>query len=1125
MKKTWFLSDYRYLFACAMKILKIMRLTIFIVVVSAFQTLALSSYAQNQKIELKLTKATITEVLEKIEDNTDFFFFYNNKGLPLEKIVSLDLKDKTINEVLDVLFKGTNVSYTINNRQIILTGGETGSVQQSKTVTGKVTDSSGATLPGVSVIIKGTTNGTTSDFDGNYTLANVPGDAALIFSFVGMKSMEISVAGKTTINVKMEDETIGIEEVVAVGYGTQVKREITGSIATIGAEKLDDQPVNQFSQLLQGRIAGVQIAQVNGQPGRGMAFRIRGAASLSAGNAPLFVIDGLPISGDINNINPEEIETFSVLKDASATALYGSRASNGVILITTKHAKSGESKITLDAYSGIQQIPENKVPKMMNARQYAQYMYDRYQDALTYEKSVPPLNAAYANPEAYGEGTNWFKVITQTAPIQSYNLSILSSKEKSSSAVIVGYSEQKGVLVNTGTQLFSLRINNDYHFFNDKLNVGFNLAPSYRMDHNNRLTTDGLTGLFLYALEASPIGVPVNPDGSYPYNVNTPGMVTNVNPYSQLKNRQDDFVTTRLIGNGYANYEFLPGLLLKTNIGVDQGIEFYKNFSPSILASSGIATGSSKAYDTYSWTAEANLQYNKTFKDHSIEALVGYSAQKYNSFSNAVGGQGFPSDDIPYLSAASTITSGASYLAQYSLLSAIGRINYSYKSKYLLSCAIRNDGSSRFGPNKKYGSFPSISAGWIVSDEDFLKGINAVNFLKIRASYGITGNNNIGNYTYISSIGSNINYFANKTLYPGATITSLGNDDLAWERNKQLDLGFDLILLNNRVTLEYDYYHKITDGMIQSRPVPRASGFSALMFNTGEFEFWGHELSIKTVTLIGNLKWNNTLNISIDRNKIKSLVSPGYIDYGSTGASNYYRNQVGHPLSMFYGYVFDGLYKDDDDLANSPNYKGGSTISDVGTIKFKDLNNDGVVEDVNDRTFVGNPTPDLFFGMTNDFLYKNFDLSISVSGQVGGDLLNVNKWTHLVNMDGARNLLAEAADRWRSPSNPGSGIYPRTKTNTTAIGRYTNSQWVENGTYLTVKNISLGYTFNFRNKNIIKGFRVFGAVQQAFVLTGYTGMNPEANLSGLDGTRGIGIDVSSYPVPRTFAIGVSANFK
>ena len=568
----------------------------------------------------------------------------------------------------------------------------------------------------------------------------------------------------------------------------------------------------------------------------------------------------------------------------------------------------------------------------------------------------------------------------------------------------------------------------------------------------------------------------------------------------------------------------MPGLELKTNLAADKGGETRNQFTPAAIVANGVATGISSSVDNYSWTAETNLYYTKTFlKDHHIEALIGYSAQKFDQYSNSVSGTGFPSDDVPYISAATSLSAGSSNTKQFSMLSNIGRLIYNYKGKYLLTAAIRRDGSSRFGSNRRYGSFPSVSGGWIVSDENFMKKFKFLDLLKLRASYGITGNNNFpDNYASIAKLGE-MNYILNGALVSGQTITTLGNSELGWERNKQFDIGFDMGILNNRISFSYDYYHKMTDGLIQDRLIPRASGFTTIKFNIGVFEFWGHEININTVNLTGNLKWNTNLNISIDRNLIKSLVSPGFIRRNNTVTSDYFRNQEGHHLGEFYGFIFEGLYKDAEDLANSAKY---GSASDVGTIKMKDVNNDGAIDDVNDRTFIGDPTPDFNFGLTNEFRYKNFDLNIAMSGSVGGKILNAAKWAYQTNMDGSRMLLAAAADRWRSPENPGSGIYPRTKTGTTAIGRSVNSQWIEDGTYLTAKNISVGYSFNLMNRNmLLKNLRVYGSVQQAFVLTKFTGMNPEIGLSGLDATKGIGVNENAYPIPRTFSIGFTVTFK
>ena len=991
--------------------------------------------------------------------------------------------------------------------------------QTVEKVTGAVYGQDATPLAGVTVTVKGTKQSTLTNDQGKFELENVDAKSILVFTSVGAKSKEIPLNARKSIDVSLDVNVKNLEEVV-VSYGRQQKRQITGSIAQVSEEGLQDMPVTQFGQQLQGKVAGVQIAQSSGQPGRGIQFRIRGAASLFSDYQPLFVVDGMPVTGSINNINPAEIESFSILKDASATALYGSRAANGVVLITTKHAKPGDSKVVFSANYGIQKIVKAKVPETMNATEFAQFMKERFEDKAKYENYTGGVPAEYQNPAQYGVGTDWFDVLTQTAPIQSYDLTVQSARDRSSSTVIVGYLEQKGVIINTGTKLYSVRINESLSLADNRIKIGFNLAPSYRLDHNNRLNTDGANSLWGHIIEASPLIAPIDENGNMPKYASSPGMVNYLNPYAVFTSTIDDYKTTRILGNAYLNYEFIKGLSLRTNVGIDKGAETGTHFDPSFVTTNSLATGRSNSVDNYSWTAEANLHYEKTlFYDHHIEALVGYSAQKFNAVGNSVEGTGFPSDDVPYLRAATVITAGTSTTTQYSLLSEIARLNYSFKGKYLLSGAVRRDGSSKFGEDRRYGIFPSVSAGWIISDEKFMEDVKQISFLKLRSSYGITGNNSFGNFVSIANLGD-FNYVLNGVLVPGTTISSLGNTDLAWERNKQFDFGIDVSLFNNRVSLTYDYYHKISDGLIQDRPIPEASGFSSIKYNIGVFEFWGNEITLSTKNLTGKLKWNSNFNISFDRNLIKSLVDPGFIRRNNTIYSDFYRQQEGHHLGEFYGFVFDGLYKDSADLAKSPTYSN----ADVGTIKFKDVNNDGVIDD-NDRTFIGDPTPAFNFGFTNDFTFKNFDLDITMAGSVGGTILAFTKWTYSANLDGARVPIKAVADRWRSPENPGAGVYPRTKTGTTAWGRTVNSQQLESGTYLAAKNISLGYTIPIKSNSIVKGLRVYASVHRAFILTNYSGINPEINSSGLDATSGIGVDENAYPVPRTFSIGFTSTFK
>ncbi|RWY54057.1 SusC/RagA family TonB-linked outer membrane protein [Mucilaginibacter gilvus] len=1090
----------------------------------------------NQKVKVRFNHDNLYTALKKIEQTTNLGFAYDTDylGLKEKPVEASSFEGETVENVLTALFTGTNIIFRESAGNIVLT-----KRAAPGKIYGKVTDESGATLPGANIRVAGTTRGTTADVNGNYTLSLQEGTYIIQATFVGYKMMEfanIQVSADKPYHQDIIFKGSSTLSEVTVSYGKQRNREVTGAISQLNAAPLQDMPVMQFGEQLAGKVAGVSVGQSSGQPGRGIAFRIRGSASLATDYQPLFVIDGMPITGSINNINPDEIESFTVLKDASATALYGSRAANGVILITTKHAKPGDSKIEFSANYGVQKIPASSVPKTMNATQFAEFMNEKFTDAKLYESPftavVPDI---YQNPSQYGAGTDWFKLTTRTAPIQSYSLNILSAREKSSSAVLFGYEAQDGVLINSGTKLLSLRINHDLSLGSrNQLKVGFNLAPSYRMDHNNRLTSDGVGGFYERIFEASPLTQPYNADGTYTVGAFSTGMSAYVNPLALLSETQDDYITTRILGNGYINYEFLPGISLKTNVGIDKGAETRSQFSPSITLSTSsgapaASTGISSSVDNFSYTAESYLNYEKNFgNDHHLQALAGYSVQRFESKSNSVTGTGFPSDDIPYLSAASIISAGSSNTTQYSLLSAIGRLNYNYKGKYLLQGAIRQDGSSRFGADRKYGYFPSVSAGWIISDESFMERFPLIDLLKLRASYGITGNNSFGNFTAIPTV-SKYNYLLNGALIQGQTVGTLGNSELAWEKNKQFDVGVELSILKNRISLNYDYYHKMSDGLIQARPIPRASGFVNIQYNIGQLEFWGHEITLNTVNTTGAFKWNTNLNVAFERNLIKNLVDPGYLRRNNTVTSDYYRNQVGHHLGEFYGFVNLGLYKDAADLASSAKYKSTGLTdngsSDIGTLKMKDLNGDGIIDDVNDRTFIGDPTPDFTFGITNTFSYKNFDLNVSMSGQVGGKILAASKWAYLTNLDGSRVPLVSALDHWRSIDNPGSGIYPRTKTGTTAIGRSVNTQWLENGSYLTAKNISLGYTFKLKNALLLKNLRVYGSVQRAFIITGYTGANPEIALSGSDALNGIGVDENGYPVPRTFSIGLNATFK
>jgi TonB-linked SusC/RagA family outer membrane protein len=613
------------------------------------------------RVDIAFDEESLSSAIKKLEKKTNIVFAYDAAYLRLteKRIKPATFTNQTLESVLANLLKNQDIGFKEQAGNVLLFK------QASGRITGKVTDDNGEALPGATIRLSGTNYGTTTNATGQYTL-NVPeGIYNLEATFVGFtrfesRGIKVTGDGNTVIDIRMAAS--GLLKEVNVSYGKQRLKEVTGSIAEVNAAPLQDMPVQQFAQQLQGKVAGVQVAQSSGQPGRGVEFRIRGAASFYASNQPLFVVDGIPLTGSINNINPSEIESFSILKDASATALYGSRAANGVVLITTKHAKPGDAKIEFNANYGLQVIPGERVPKMMDAQGYAQYMKEKFEDARKYEPGYTTATPAeYLNPEQYGEGTNWFKLLTRRAPMQNYDLTIQSARQNSTSTVIAGYQEQQGVLINTGTKLFSLRINQDFVSSNNKLKIGFNVAPSYRLDHNNRLTTDGVGGLFERIFEASPLKSPYNPDGTYNRDTYSPGMVAYINPLAQFNLTQDNYKTTRILGNAYLNYEFLKGLSIKTNFAVDKGNESRQYFQSGIVTSTvGQTTGTSSSTDNGSYTAEGNLVYNKTIaSDHNIEALVGYSAQKYSSTNNTLTGLGFPDDNIPYLSAATQLSAFA----------------------------------------------------------------------------------------------------------------------------------------------------------------------------------------------------------------------------------------------------------------------------------------------------------------------------------------------------------------------------------------------------------------------------------------------------------------------------------
>lgn len=1003
---------------------------------------------------------------------------------------------------------------------------------QTQSVRGVVTsDPDREPIPGAVVSIKGTQKGAVTDIDGVFSITATPGDI-LVVSFVGFITQEIAiVSGQTNLSINLANSISDLSEVVVVGYGSQIKKEVTGAIQSIGGTELKDMPVSTIAQKLQGRLAGVQINQTTGQPGRGMQVRIRGQLSVSGGSEPLYVVDGFPITGDINSINPDEIDDISILKDAASTSLYGSRAANGVVLITTKRGKAGQTNVNLNVFTGFQKVPMRGRLEMMNAEEFAQFKKEYYEDAAR------PVPSIFQNPSQFrGKDNDWYDALLTTAPISSYNLTLTSNKDRVNTSAVVGIFDQKGVVVNTDFKRFSLRLNTDYQL-SDKINIGVNVAPNYVYDNTPR--TDGTrgTGIIFNALHTWPV-MPIRDEkGELTLFNRFPAETGNIFAYPNWVRSAQELTneTTRLnlLATSYMEWKPIKNFSFKSTFNVELNNSRFLFSNPSTATSAinraipTVAASIRETNNNISWLNENIATYRNTINDHTFEVLAGFSNQRFRLDQYRIQADTYADDRILTSQAAVNINRGGTFNAvqEWSLTSVFSRLTYSYKGKYLFTASARGDGSSRFGVNNRWGIFPSTSVGWVLSDEEFLKGNPTISFAKLRSSYGITGNNNIGNYTQYALINNTVNVAFGNTLTPGAAVTSLDNPNLGWETTAQMDVGFDLGFLDDRITFNYDYFVKNTTNLLYAVQIPRESGFTNFNDNIGEIKFWGHEFQINAVPTKGAFKWTVNANLSFNRNKVISLAEGIDRVYG-----NFHITQVGKPFAQFYGLKKLGNYANDQDLANSPKIPGRST---VGSIKLEDFNGDGVITfggDRDDRQIIGNPFPDYTFGITNNFNYKNWDMSIVGSGSQGQDLYMRHLFS-TANLDGVFNMVRKAGDRFRSPSNPGEGIFGTTVGggNVTGIERdWPNSNFIWDASFFTIRNITLGYTFTKLPK-AIRSARLYASAQNVLVFTNYWGgQNPEVSMQnngqGDGGNLSPGIDLGPYPVPRTITFGANINF-
>ena len=1008
------------------------------------------------------------------------------------------------------------------------------SYAQKNNVGGQLTDAgNGSVLPGVTIGVKGTNQGTFSDANGRYTIATQSSDS-LVFSFVGYITRTIHVGSRTRISVQLEPSNKTLNQVVVVGYGTQQKKDVTGSVGIVTMKNIKDMPVAGPDQALAGQIAGIQVSTSNGIPGGGPQVQVRGIGAVGAGSQPLYVVDGYPltsssdeVSNPMNAINPADIESMAVLKDASATAIYGSRGANGVVLITTKRGSSGIPTVQLTANYGIQAIPQKGRPNLMNGQEFAQFRKEAIEDNIRFTEHREPTDAdvpeIYRHPELIGEGTNWFDAITRNAPMEEINLNMSGGTDKIRTYISAGYFNQDGVILNTGYQRFSVRANVDANI-SDRFKAGFNIAPSYTTRKGNA-RGEGRGETFG---TASPIEPIYNPDGSYNAYIQSPGTFGLTNPVMALEQITNKSKSSRILFNVYGEYEILKNLKFKSTFNVDYQEGSNEYFRPSTLANENAAppsipSGSASSGSYLNWLNENTLTYQyNTSNGHAFTGLLGYSVQSQKEQYAGFNGANFPDDDIKTLNAAATLTGGTDK-TEWALLSYLARINYAYKDKYLVTATVRSDGSSRFGPDNRWGTFPSVALGWRISQEDFMKSSQLFSDLKVRASYGFTGNFNIGNYPYMSNIGTS-DYVLGGALAGGRVMNSLGNPILGWEKMRELNLGVDVGLWKDRLYLTVDAYKRNTQDLLLNVEIPQSSGFGNVTENKGDMENKGLEIGISSRNIESkSFTWTTNANISFNRNKVLALGTDNAPIYSGNSSEGNPTNVsiVGKPLAMLYGYIFDGIYQNQGEVDKGPAFPGAIP----GNIRYKDIDGNGVINPREDFAIIGNPYPKFNWGLTNILNYKKLDLRILIVGSEGADRLHATN-DYNGNIDGVFNVRKDVAYRWRSEENPGNGKVPTT--NGSGRGRVmyrdVSSLTVEKNNYAWVKNITLGYSFP--QKGFIQSARIYASIQNALLFTKYSG-NPEiTNYIGKGGSGALvpGIDYSNYPVPRIFSLGTNLSF-
>lgn len=1098
-----------------------------------------------QKVTLQFRQVKLAKVFEAITQQTGLTVAYSRPIVNPDRVVSIEANKEELSNVLAQLLKGMNVAFEIGETKIYLKEKTVSETPQKGerliTISGIIVDEKGEMIIGASIAVQGTTLGTITNADGEYSLANVPENSQITISFIGYQSISLPANAKALGKIVMKEDNELLDEVVVVGYGTQSKARVTGSIASLKKEQIKDMPVTSFEQAIAGQMPGVQVMQQSGTPGSGSSIKVRGASSITAGTNPLIVIDGFPMttSNTATLLNPEDIESIEVLKDASSAAIYGSRGANGVIVVTTKKGKEGKTNINAKAYFGVQKV-SHKI-EMMDAYEYANFMTtarNNYwvdlnpgvnkptDDNNTRVKKarIPDYIVPYLNGETGLINTDWQDEIFQTAAMQQYDISVSGGNQKLSHYTSASFVSQDGIIKNSGFQRFSAR-SNIQAVINKRVTFDLSLAPSYSKTRQISEKNHKQDGLVLLTTIANPAARAYDEDGSIMYGNqielgNAWGTSVIESPLAIAKSIKDNLHQFRMIGNANISVNILEGLNFKTHFGMEYSNQREDYFRPSYLGNYNTqaptqATGKYWNAQTTNWVNENTLNYKKDFGKHHFDVLLGLSAQKQNYLVASMEAANYPNDNVTTLNAG-IVNTGTTTESVWTLLSYFGRINYFFQNKYLLNFSIRWDGSSRFGKNNKYGCFPAVSLGWRVKEENWLKNVDMLSDLKLRVSYGKTGNFQINDYGSYSLLQAN-NYILNGVLVNGLAPATSPNPNISWEKTDQWNAGFDIAFFSNQLSFSADFYHSVTDGLLLDVPVPAASGFTSSLQNIGKLQNRGFELSLKGDFDFSGFKWAPAFNFSLNRNEVKGLgPNQEQIIDGN------HITMIGEPIGNFYGYRILGVYKSQEDLDKYPHLN----TAKIGTYIYEDISGpngvpDGEITDA-DRTILGNYNPDYTIGFFNSFSYKNFDLSFMIQCVQGLEIFNSAR-SFLLNGEGWGNGAKDLYKNYFSETNP-NGKYARPSVATADKLYEKSSYMVEDGSFIRFNNITLGYNFSktFISKMGLKGLRVYVTAQNPFTITKYSGYNPEVSTNSNALTPGI--DYGAYPTNKSIAFGLNVNF-